>query len=421
MGPPGMMPYFGAPGAMPPGYPGMMMPPPGMMPPEMMPAGYFGAPGTPPAAPNATPGKEPLKPIPMNNAGTRGAGGCAKCGGAGCADCCPAFGRFGGCGECCGGGCLSHCRLFGGPGDGGPCWRARIEGVFLDFDVPDSPAVTTTLAGVPQMGISSLDFDDELKFRFSLERRLWADTGLEFVFFGSSDWEDSASVADGAGNLQSPFLLINGIIVAAAPFDNALLHEIAYSSELDNFELNYWMPLASKRRIQCSTMAGLRFLSIEEDFDFSAIDATLNGIMRTHTENFAFGGQLGLMSWLALNEKMSVRFDGKVGALYNSGEQTTDIDVFNNATGAQLLDYSEAAETSKGTFLAELSLAVHMQLTCHAAVYLGYQALWIDELVLAPDQFNPVFPTVAAGRPVHINDNASRLYHGPHAGLELVW
>ena len=60
------------------------------------------------------------------------------------------------------------------------------------------------------------------------------------------------------------------------------------------------------------------------------------------------------------------------------------------------------------------------QLNCYVALYAGYQALWLDELALAPENFNSTFPTNGF-RPLLIEDNGKRVYHGALAGLEITW
>jgi hypothetical protein len=126
------------------------------------------------------------------------------------------------------------------------------------------------------------------------------------------------------------------------------------------------------------------------------------------------------MSWVPLNRRVSARVDAKAGAGYNIAEQETDIVVAGSPVAGDNFVYNESADSNKGAFLAELSGVVITQINCNLALYAGYQALWLDELVLAPEQFNPIFPT-GGTRTVLIDDTGHRLYHGVIGGLEITW
>jgi len=341
--------------------------------------------------------------------GPHGVGGVEPCcGEETCHPSCHGFGRYGGAGDF-------------PVGDGTAHWRVRVEPIFLNFGLPAEPRELSFDAAGDPVAIRNLDFDNELNVRLSIETRLENDHSLEFVFLGFVHWADALTITDQFGTLQSVFQLLDGS--PAVPFDDALEHDIAYTSDLCNFEFNYWMPIFQSSRFQSSFMVGGRFLHIEEDFIYRAVDIigvnTVTGVAATNTTNDILAGQIGLMCWAPVNDLMSLRFDGKVGSGYNLGEQETDITVV--SAGPQNLDYSESADTSKGAFFAELQGLIIGQINCNLACYVGYQVLWVDELVLAPEQFNPVFPTAAGGRPVIINDRGNRSYHGLVTGVEVTW
>jgi hypothetical protein len=323
---------------------------------------------------------------------------------------CDAFGRHGGCG----------CGDCGCEGDGTPHWRAHFEALYMNFDLPGQPAVlTTNAAGNPLLDIGGLDFDYELAGRLTLEARLCGDHSVELSFLGMPRWTDSASVV---GAVSSVYQQLNG--AAVVPYDNGNQQDISYRSDFFNVECNYWMPIINHRLFQASCMIGGRYLRVDEQFVYTGIDViagnTVVGVTDINAANDLFATQVGMMCWVPLSRKVSAKLDAKVGAAYNFAEQSTSITVQGSNVAAQNITYLENPESNKGAFLADLSGVVVTQINCNLAFYVGYQALWLDELVLAPEQFNSIFPTNGA-RPVLIDDTGHRLYHGAIAGLEVTW
>ncbi len=52
----------------------------------------------------------------------------------------------------------------------------------------------------------------------------------------------------------------------------------------------------------------------------------------------------------------------------------------------------------------------------------GYEVLFLNELVLAGDNFNPTSPYGNQGTRVPFVDNNGELfYHGGHVGIEYIW
>jgi hypothetical protein len=388
----------------------------------MMPPGGFGAmPGGPmmggpmPGGPmmGGYPGMPPVMPYPP----PLGGNGCLPCGGCGDPSCCdegccggcPTFGRYGGCEEecCC------------GEPDGTAHWRARVETVLLTFKLPDQPQVLSTGSLNDTAGIRNLDFDRELNVRLSLEAKLPCDQSLEIVFLGFVDWSATEAVVDPA-TLTSPYQTFTAGTVV--PYDGASEHDYAYRSRLLTCEFNYWMPGIKHSLFQSSCVVGVRYLRIEEDFDYDAFGTFLgnaiSGSTHINAENNIAAVQLGGMAWVPVARQVSVRFDGKAGAGYNFASQTTDIATLGNPAGDTA--YSEHAASNQGAYFAEVSTVFTWQLNCYVALYAGYQALWMDRLVLAPENFNSTFPTDGF-RPVLIDDTGNRFYHGVLGGLEVTW
>jgi hypothetical protein len=360
------------------------------------------------------PGMPPVMPYPPPLAGDGGmpCGGCCDggCGGEACCGC-PTFGRYGGCpdDECC------CCPV----GDGTAHWRARIEPVLLTFRLPKQPSIlsTTNLNGTA--GIGNLDFDNELSVRLSLEAKLPDGSSLETVFLPYIDWSDSESLVN-ANGFASPYQTFLGAVVI--PYDGATQHDYSYTSRLSTWELNYWRPLVKHSLFQSATMIGTRYMCVEEDFGYNALGIfagnTISGTTNINAENHMAFIQVGMTGWFPLARQVSVRSDAKAAAGYNFGSQTTDIATAGNPAGDTV--YSEEAESDAGTYMAELSTVISWQVNCYCALYAGYQAMWLEQLVLAPENFNSTFPTNGF-RPVLIDNTGHRLYHGVIGGLEITW
>ena len=360
----------------------------------------------PPGASGEMPGEMPGAPY--------GSPPGLDCGGCGeCADCDAHFD------ERCGFGRYGHGRrgrhVIGGATNQG--WRLRVEAVLMDLKETAEPEQTSTIAGMTQMGIGNLDFDYELSPCFTLERRVGEDNGIEFVLFGFQHWNDSAVLTNAGGNINSPYQTLTSTNVPA--YDGANSHAIAYSSELFNLEFNYWSPIFSCQYFQASCMWGFRYIRIEEHFDYSANDGTNLGFTAIEATNNMGGGQFGIMLWAPINHRVSVRFDGKSGIFYNLAQQETTINVINGPL-ANRVNYRENPKSSLGAFAAELSIEIVTQITDNASLYFGYQVMWIDQLVLAPENFSTIFPS-GGTRPVVIDDTGRRLYHGAMGGVELIW
>jgi hypothetical protein len=72
------------------------------------------------------------------------------------------------------------------------------------------------------------------------------------------------------------------------------------------------------------------------------------------------------------------------------------------------------------SFVGDLSLMLVYRPTPHLATRIGYQAMWIDGLTLAAQNFAPPADILLNGPPA-INVRGNAVYHGPHLGLELSW
>lgn len=345
--------------------------------------------------------------------------GNADCGssGGGCSDC--GCGESFGCCESCGGCSCGHCDCDPcscGIFDNllnhcGPWLRLRGDALALHRDVSGDPVAFGSF------GTQNLDFMYEIGFRVAAEIRLHNNHSVEVVYFGLQNWTDDIDLFSATGNLNIAF---NNLPLPASPFLGAQRMEAAYSSDLYNAEINYWAPVICKNKIRGSVAIGVRYLSMQEDFEVTAVNNLINhGGMTINTSNDMVSAHVGWMLNAPIGCRFNVRWEGKAGAALNIAQQNTSIFQYRNTAD---VDYSETVKNNDSAFIGDTSLIVSCQLGCNWSVYGGYYLLWIDGLALAPEQFNSTFPNPTNNtRQPFLNANSLLLLQGFTGGAECTW
>lgn len=437
--PPGVMPaVMGAPGMMP-GGPGMMGPPPGMMgpspgmgpPPGMMgpPPGMMGPQGVMPASYEGM----GYPPIGMEM-------GCPSCGGAGCPGCLGGHGV----GDHMERGfdILRYLLPYPGGGWCSPRWfDVSAEFMYLGRDDVEGTINFTSDGprglGAPNIVLSTddLDFDERPGFRASAAFQLGSSGNIEFTYFGTFNWADSAFVTNDFDELYSAFSDFGSFppaIPGVSPpgfqdTDAADFASIAYSSSIDSYDLGFrrrWM--FPNCRVQGSWIAGARYVRLEEEFrhiihvdydqgggipDFEGALSYLVG-----TDNSMTGFQLGGDMWATLFPGVMIGLDGRAGVYGNRADQTTVIRVA--STDSHIVETEDSIRTS---FVGEAGFYALWRLNQHFTLKGGYQVLLLDGVALAPAQVNFETPLAGNTRPVFLNDEQDLFYDGFTAGLEYLW
>jgi len=110
----------------------------------------------------------------------------------------------------------------------------------------------------------------------------------------------------------------------------------------------------------------------------------------------------------------------KAGVFDNNAEQTTVVSM-----AKQL--YTAQATTNAAAFVGEADLQVKYQLAKGLALKVGYEALWLDGVALAPGQIretyttspSPASPlTPVSARALGVNCSSNVLFQGATVGLE---
>jgi hypothetical protein len=322
---------------------------------------------------------------------------------------------YGGDGMSCGPGCGNGCGTGWGNGCGpnqAQCFEdetihyayadaevfyaRRDNGVISQPVIVAAPPATDVLATTTDL---SFIYMPGVKFQAGyFFRNGW---GVEGDYWGQWDFSDRKTI-NGNNNLAIPGDLGLG---SANFFDVDQITEI-YSSHVNNYEINIILPYASWQ-----WLAGFRYLSIDERFDIHTVSAdTGNGDYQIRTRNRLYGGQLGARNQWQI-ERFIVDFEGKAGVFVNAAHQ--DQSVVGDVDG-ELRPLVGSSE-HQAAFVGEVSAYLFIPMGTHFTGRLGYTAIWIDDLALAPDQLD-FTNTPTSGTTIYTR--GSMLIHGFNAGIE---
>lgn len=262
------------------------------------------------------------------------------------------------------------------------CWRVEVDAIFLNRSRADSQTLLDD--GVDEiLNVTALDFDAETGARLAISRRLNACYRVEAAWFGISDWQAGAST-NAAFNLTLP--TGGTVAVADATF--------AYNSQFHSVELNL--------RRQCTNwfeaLAGARWIALDDQF---AAGGTVGSFYAIDVENRLYGAQLGgRATVLDHGGRFFADFSAKFGLFGNAAEGTAAVPL----AAATVSDHD-----SQASLMVDLDLRGRWQFHPRADLHVGYQMLWLDELMLAAEQFDLGV----------MHANGHLFMHGPHIGFEF--
>lgn len=193
-------------------------------------------------------------------------------------------------------------------------------------------------------------------------------------------------------------------------FNGADTGNAEYSSEFQNCELNYFRYSTPPRMDYFSTayLLGLRYMSLRESLDVSFTKVENRSSYKVHVMNHIPAVQVGgLFAW---NPTKTISWDliGMVGVGFDVGEQKTFLGDLNNTVTVR--DYEENGFSTP--LVLEASLRLGYQPTSYLNVHVAYQLIYLNGVVLAPDQL------VKSNSPNHVYRKiGAPLYHGLTAGV----
>jgi hypothetical protein len=254
---------------------------------------------------------------------------------------------------------------------------------------------------------------------------------IEGVYFSVGEWDEARAIRNatnnaigGQGNLFSPFSNFGNPPVVGLDYNHfASIHDV---SSLDNVELNVRraMPMPPGK-LATSILFGVRYMDIPERFEYATESssgpfpdgATTTNEVRVDTKNALVGPQIGALFEFYVENRWWVNFEIK-GALCNNhtGQGTEYRNVTN---GSETVSFGSRKGDSTA-FVGDLALTFVYRWSPFLTTRLGYQAIWIDGLALASENFNRDVNILTDG-PAQLVTEGKAVYHGPHAGIMLSW
>jgi hypothetical protein len=257
---------------------------------------------------------------------------------------------------------------------------------------------------------------------------------LEGVYFGVTQGDNTAAVRDntanaqgGTGNLFSPFGGFGSTPVLGLDYNN--FAQIQYVSSLYGAELNLRrkMPITPPGKLTASILFGVRYTGLPESFDYyTNSDVTKAGTVVTNgsinsihvsTTNEMVGPQIGATFEFYVDNRWWVNVDMKGAIMNNRSHQST---TYSNVDNGTTTVYSGSREENHTAFAEEISVTAVYRWTQHFTTQIGYRALWMQNLALAPDNLNTNIDILTLG-PAQLNHASSTVYHGPYAGVVIGW
>ncbi|MBN1590121.1 MAG: BBP7 family outer membrane beta-barrel protein [Pirellulales bacterium] len=280
------------------------------------------------------------------------------------------------------------------------------------------------------LGTDNLSFDHEPGMRFTLGRRSsGSDMSVEFSYFGILDqWNSTASYTDESpyggleSNLTATFFSDAG--PGTATFDTfrgSGTQAISYTSELHACELNVQRHFEPWISSSGHSLAGLRFVTLDEDFVFTSHDTPTGevGEYLIATENRLLGLQIGGdLAW-QVSPRTALCLWAKVALLLNFSNQNSRL--VNSDTGSTGYDLPiNTGDVTDGDLasLAELGLSFHFAVTRRIELRAGYEAMLLSGLTLAPEQFDHTIGLTMARK---IDSSGQMLVHGASVGGTCRW
>ena len=253
------------------------------------------------------------------------------------------------------------------------------------------------------MRTDDLDFGNQASPRFLIGHYVdcCCCEAWELSYFGINNWDTSATVTGTQLVPPGPLPFAGGAFLFASTM------RADYSSNFHNVEINHVQSYCN-----FDFLAGFRYVSLDEEFNLTAINRALVGNYHIGTQNDLFGGQIGARVRRS-SGCWGWDLTSKAGVFLNDAEQGQFI---NNG-----LNTVRPFTTSKQTgtaFVGEINFAVTRQLTDVWSLRGGYNLLWIENVALAPDQLD--FVNIPGGGTV-LNDNGGVFLHGASVGIQANW
>jgi hypothetical protein len=297
-------------------------------------------------------------------------------------------------------------------------WYFRADAVVFTRDAEHEVNIASLGApGNVVLSTRDLDFPFQLGPRILVGRTLNECHQIEGSFFDLAQWHDTAAVRNSDGLLFSPFIDFGGR--PSGDFNDNTLVSIRSTSYLRNAELNIRRALPMPPgRASASFLLGMRYMGIPEAFEYLSESAAATNFVRVDTGNELFGAQIGALLEFYKEDCWWINCEIKGAICQNHANQHTILS--QTLAGQATEDFTGAVSKNGTAFVGDLALTVLYRYGEHLAARFGYQAIWVDRLALAADNFSTDVGILING-PAQLRRDANVVYHGPFAGLEIAW
>lgn len=184
-----------------------------------------------------------------------------------------------------------------------------------------------------------------------------------------------------------------------------------YASRLYNAELN----VRSNPCSQVTMLAGFRWVRLQENLQGALEPPTVSWeppFWNTTTTNNLYGLQIGAEGRLFERGRFSIDGLVKAGSFDNHAEESTGVSTIKVVRPS-------FASVNHAAFVGETGLQCRYEVTKRLALKVGYEAIWLQGVALAPGQIQETYmSTPTTAQALGVNCNSGAFYHGATAGLE---
>lgn len=307
----------------------------------------------------------------------------------------------GSCPECGGGCCPPFVAVGYAYGDAELFYARRTDGYHNQPLIIDVPSGSTII------GAHALSFDYEPGVRATAGYMWSQGFGVEGTYFGQFYFNRGVIVNSTAPTLAAPTPGVAGTLGnSSVDFSADTQMSVFYTSEMHNGELNFVLPYASFQ-----WLGGFRYMQVQESLDFNGNTGVESSDYTIHTNNNLYLSQIGAREQWEIG-----RFQFEATVKAGIGENYTNEQQVENDVGNTFTIQTASATKNTVSFVGELDVTALIPLGAHWTGRLGYDAVWITDLALAPNQldFNVPFTTANS-----VNRTGDVLLHGFTAGLEF--
>lgn len=275
-------------------------------------------------------------------------------------------------------------------------WLATSSALAFTLETPSSRVlISDSTNPIRQINRADMTFGWKPGLDLSIKRIKWNEHAFELRFIGIETLIANPTTAVG-GTVE---------IHAEVPVFVSDISSIdtRYDSDLYGLEANWTF----NTYCPFQYIAGLRYISLDEQLECQLQSPTVPLTYRTNTQNDMYGVQVGITSVpdMPLLDCPWLTWSAKIGLFGNDAEQTSIL------TGAVGQRADSPADTA--SFTGEFKLGLQFPLTPCISISGGYTMLLLERVAIAADQLQSTNFFTGSGS----NSEGNALFHGGIASL----